>query len=723
MNLIAIWLGSMVLSACAENAELSHPIIKNQEKKPENSINRQKNLPESDNNRNENRINPLDKSHDQIESNPNDHLNFLEKSEIKKENYNSKNNNLVDENLTTNKLNDSSNDTKKTKNNENQSKNETNDQNLIKNNISSSKQNNELIDTKKSNPSKNKLDVFPETITPRVNLEKDILNTQITDDQRQKVRNLLNTTGAKIYFLNQITSIKEYFLTNLDVLSQVAYFDQSELIEQLKQLVATTTKDNLNLNQVENFYISPIKELEKLIQNDQNINFSEEQKNNLIKILEELFTESTSLLNSLISFSEKEEKISLNNLQTKLNEIVTKFAFTYENDEKINLNQVLTATNNYYVGINEIIHNLANLKDVAIRVNNKTLELENFIESHSNLKATNFIESELFQKLILLKNGFKINILKHPISDFFNSQIAPLSFTQNYDFKSFDATNLKLYKINDFINSQTNNLQKFLESIKILIYNKSLIDFNESAIDLLAANWNKNLPESVAKIKSYWNNNKSKIDYLLKANTDNNEFKSVLTTVATEISNNQIDALIANFFNSYQPTENSNSFIQVWEEIRNILFTQNNQEKTEFPLIKNVQDLMQKIMNAESYGQILEIFSMSEELLFMISHILETFANSSDLDATISIKNIINEIIGMNDSNHSHQSKNEILNLEKLKKALKKLQQISNNSLTQSPLFFEEMSKLNQSNDFINWNKELALAFNNGKIDYKISKN
>ncbi|UUD37890.1 hypothetical protein [Mycoplasmoides fastidiosum] len=128
-------------------------------------------------------------------------------------------------------------------------------------------------------------------------------------------------------------------------------------------------------------------------------------------------------------------------------------------------------------------------------------------------------------------------------------------------------------------------------------------------------------------------------------------------------------------------------------------------------------------MNAESYGQILEIFSMSEELLFMISHILETFANSSDLDATISIKNIINEIIGMNDSNHSHQSKNEILNLEKLKKALKKLQQISNNSLTQSPLFFEEMSKLNQSNDFINWNKELALAFNNGKIDYKISKN
>ncbi|WP_307291563.1 hypothetical protein [Mycoplasmoides fastidiosum] len=716
MNLVGIWLGSMVLSACAENSKLSDSFTEYQ-KKPENPINELKNFPESENSNADDKLHSLDQSQYQTELSQNNSSNYLEKSEIERENHDSKNSSLNDERLTINKSSETSTDTSSTiPNNDNPLKNEIKNHNLIEKRGSDSKQNNKMVDVNSSGFSGSRPDVSSKENNAKLQLGENPNNIQPTDEQKQKAKDLLNLLGVKFYFSNQIERIGENFSTNLDILSQTAYFNQTDLIEQLKQLVVVSQEINLNQYEIEQISsIISIKQIEKLVQENLETIFSNEEKNQLIKILEEIFVESKTLLNGLSSFSEEENKNSLTEVQNELKAKVTDLVFNHENIENFNLNAILLLVNNYLSKINEVNQNLENLKNVVIRLDNKTIQLENFIISNNKISEENSTKKDFYEKLTRLKNILKINILNRPISDILNFP-NPFSSAKNYDYED-SIINFKLYKIDEFIKKQNQILQKFLSDMKILIYNKSLLDHNQSALDLLATNLNKKISKDTAIIKSYWNNNKNKIEYLLNANTVESELNAVLVTIAQIFSDYQTSTLMIDSSKSNQKPENLNNYLnifhQIWSKIKNILFIRDKNNHVSFPIIKNAHELSQKIMGTESYEQFLEIFGRSIELIFDISQILEMFSNSSYSDATISLKDIINKIITMNNSLMPNSSENNQINFQKLKQAIEKLQQISNTSLSQIPVFLQELVKIDNYSESTVLNKELALIFNN----------
>ncbi|UUD37892.1 hypothetical protein [Mycoplasmoides fastidiosum] len=67
----------------------------------------------------------------------------------------------------------------------------------------------------------------------------------------------------------------------------------------------------------------------------------------------------------------------------------------------------------------------------------------------------------------------------------------------------------------------------------------------------------------------------------------------------------------------------------------------------------------------------------------------------------------------MNNSLMPNSSENNQINFQKLKQAIEKLQQISNTSLSQIPVFLQELVKIDNYSESTVLNKELALIFNN----------
>ncbi|UUD37889.1 hypothetical protein [Mycoplasmoides fastidiosum] len=275
-----------------------------------------------------------------------------------------------------------------------------------------------------------------------------ILNTLPTKLQEQRSSKLLQCPGIQRYFLVQIQNVKEHLTKDLDVINQIAYFNQTELITELQQLVGYS--EEINLNQSENTTPIPfIRELQELIKENQDSILSEVQKNNLLKILENIFTQSRLLINSLISFSQEENKNSLYGLQTNLEEAVSDFAFSHENSSNFNLDQIVLKVDNYFSRVKEISANLIKLKDTTDPLNNETTKLEHFIINNFNVAELNSAKKNIYDKLLILKNILKINILKHSVDNFSHLTNFSPSFIKGSDYQKSDLY-FRLYNIDIF---------------------------------------------------------------------------------------------------------------------------------------------------------------------------------------------------------------------------------------------------------------------------------
>ncbi|UUD37895.1 hypothetical protein [Mycoplasmoides fastidiosum] len=668
----------MILSACAENPMLSHSQTEKQTQNPQNQLNPEEFSKSSEKPRQEKSFNSANQNNSSNDKSNKNQLSSKPKT-----------NNLTDV------------------------KDNIKNKDLLKEETSFPEQNSESIDSKIIG---HKSDNFSKKSQPNSVKKKNNLNIHPTSLQKERAKILLNRAEIKNYFSKQISESSQNFLRDLGFISQATLFDQSDLLEKLKQLFHSAKNDkNLIPNPSE---ISPeinlMKDLLKLIQDDQNHILSTEQKNVINKILKEISIQSESLFNNLLSIFAKQNNESFVELQTTLETQITNFVSPLDEVTKVNLNTFLSTVNQYFSYINEITNYLTNLKDIVFKFNKQTEELEQFISTNHNISKENDSKQQFYNKLTTFKNSLKINILKYPIDSFSNQFFNNDFLNKNRGFKIFNF-NLQLYKIDAFIKDRIKIINKLSENIKILIYNRNLLNFNDSALNLFAANLDNTIYEDAKKIKSYWESSQNKIKHFLE--TENNI--SQLEAILKIISNYKTDPLNS-LLKTDQEIKNWNDLViqfnEIWRQTKTVLWNHDEKGQVYFPIIKQYQEINQQINITNNYQQILEIFGTSEELFFTISQILEIFSETSSSYGASSLMDIINTICSTNDITLSQKNKTDGISFIEFKTELNKLQKISNDTLNQMPNFLIELLKINESNVSTVLNKNLALIFNNGMI-------